>query len=232
MALYLGLLLFSFVITSILVVPFIDLLYKLKFLRPKQKTLDFQGSRTPLFDKFHKDKAGTPVGGGLLIILVVFFLYAFLFPLLCRLGVYVTAVFPIKEELHILFLTFISFGALGLYDDVMKFFGFAKTGFFGLRLRHKFTIQWILALVIALLLYQNLKINFVHIPSLGIFHFGWLYIPVAAAIIVFFANAFNITDGLDGLAAGLLLICLFAFWILSHTILDTPLSIFLALFIG
>jgi len=232
MALYLGLLLFSFIITSILVVPFINLLYRLKFQRKKQKTRDFLGKFTPIFDKFHTIKAGTPVGGGLLIIFLVTFLYLLLFPLLCFLGVYVSTVFPLKEELNVIFLTFICFGLLGLYDDIKKFFGFGKADFFGLRFRHKLVIQLILASVIALLLFQNLKINFVYIPYFGVFRLGWLYVPLAATIIVFFANAFNITDGLDGLSSGLLLICLFAFWILSSQVLDTPLSIFIALFIG
>jgi len=232
MALYLGLLLFSFIITSILTVPFIDLLYKLRFLRKKQKTRDFLGKLTPIFDKLHKNKSGTPVGGGLLIIVVVTALYFVLFPLLKFMGVYVNAVFPIKEELNVIFLTFISFGLLGLYDDIMKFFGFEKTGFFGLRMRHKFIIQWILASVVAFLLYFSLSIDFVYIPYFGILQLGWFYVPLAATIIVYFANAFNITDGLDGLSSGLLMICLFAFWMLSHTILDTPLSIFIAIFIG
>src|SRR5260221_8707484 len=51
-------------------------------------------------------------------------------------------------------------------------------------------------------------------------------------IIVFFTNAFNITDGLDGLASGLLSIYLFAFIIIAAGNLDTPLSIFIALWIG
>ncbi|MGB9706672.1 MAG: phospho-N-acetylmuramoyl-pentapeptide-transferase [Microgenomates group bacterium] len=232
MALFLGLLIFSFIITSILIVPFINLLYKLRFLRQQQKTRDFLGRLTPIFDKFHKHKAGTPVGGGLLIIATVALLYAILFPLISFLGVYVTAVYPIKEELNILFFSFISFGLLGLYDDFKKFFGFEQAGFFGLRMRHKFLIQWILAFIIALLLYFNLRINFVYIPFLGIIHLGWWYIPFAAFVIVSFANAFNITDGLDGLSCGLLLICLFAFWILSSSILDTTLSVFLSLWIG
>lgn len=232
MALPFGLLLFSFIITSILLVPFIDLLYRFQFLRKRQKTRDFLGKLTPIFDKLHAVKTGTPIGGGLLIIAIVTILYLILFPLLCFLGVYVQSVFPLKEELNVIFLTFISFGFLGIYDDIKKFFGFEKTGFFGLRLRHKFSIQWVLALVIALLLYQNLKIDFVYIPYFGVFKLGWFYIPFAAAIIVFFTNAFNITDGLDGLSSGLLLIYLLAFWFLSHTILDTPLSIFIALFVG
>src|SRR3990170_4219078 len=73
----LGLLLFSFSITSLLVVPFIDLLYKLKLTRKKEAPLK---GKIPLFDKLHDIKAGTPVGGGILIILVVTILFTFLFP--------------------------------------------------------------------------------------------------------------------------------------------------------
>ena len=79
--LYLGLVLFAFLTTSILVIPFINILYRLKFQRQKQKTLDFQNNRTPIFDRFHSQKSGTPVGGGLLIITVVTVLFATLFPL-------------------------------------------------------------------------------------------------------------------------------------------------------
>lgn len=231
-ALYLGLLIFSFLITSVLVVPFINLLYRVKFIRKVQKTTDTLGNRTKIFDKFHNIKAGTPVGGGFLVILVTFFLYLILFPFLSFMGAYITVAYQIKDEMNILFFTFISFGFLGLYDDIMKFFGFEKNGFFGLRLRYKFFIQWILAFIIAVLLFQNLKIDIINIPFLGVWKLGPFFIPMAAFIIVSFANAFNITDGLDGLASGLLLICLFAFWLLSYTILDTPLSVFLAVWIG
>lgn len=235
MALFLGLLLFSFIITSVLVIPFIDLLYKFKVQRQDQsgiaKSLKKE-DQTPIFNKLHAIKAGTPVGGGFLVIIVVSFLYAILFPLASYLGVYVSAAYKVKDELNILFFTFLSFGILGLYDDLMKIFGLAKRGIFGLRMRYKFLIQCLLALIIALMLYFNLKIDFVNIPFLGILNLGYLYIPFAVFVIVSFTNAFNITDGLDGLASGLLLIALLAFWMLSRANLDTVLSVFLALWIG
>ncbi|MBI2009642.1 MAG: phospho-N-acetylmuramoyl-pentapeptide-transferase [Candidatus Chisholmbacteria bacterium] len=232
MALLLGLLIFSFSVTSASIVPFINLLYRLKFRRHNQKTRDAFGKLTPIFDKFHHLKAGTPVGGGLLIITLVSLLFAILFPLIGILGVPVTQVYSVLDEINIIFFTLISFGLLGLYDDTMKFFRVRESGFFGLKLRHKFIIQWILALVIGLLLYFNLGIDIINIPFIGVFHLGWLFIPFAALVIVSFTNAFNVTDGLDGLAGGLLMIALFAFWFLSASILDTPLSIFLALWLG
>jgi len=232
MALLLGLLIFSFILTSLLIVPFINLLYKLRFQRREQKTKDAFGRLTPIFDKLHRQKAGTPVGGGLLVITIVSLLFAIIFPLIKFLGVYITQVYPLQEELNVIFFTFISFGLLGLYDDIMKFFGFQKHKFFGLRLWHKFAIQWLLALIIAVLLFVNLQIDIFYIPFFGILYLKWLYIPFAAFVIVSFANAVNITDGLDGLATGVLMIAIFALWFLSASILDTPLSIFLALWLG
>lgn len=232
-ALYLGVVIFSFLITSVLVVPFINLLYKLKFYRRIQTTTDAEGKQAKIFDKFNNIKAGTPVGGGLLIIISTFVLYLFIYPLLSYMGMRITTAYlDLKEELNILFFTFISFGILGLYDDIMKFFGFEKTGFFGLRLRHKFVIQWILAFIISGMMYFNLKIDIINIPFFGVWNMGIIFIPLSALVIVAFANAFNITDGLDGLASGLLMIALFSFWLLSYSALDSPLSIFLAIWLG
>lgn len=230
--LYLGLMLFSFLSTSILVIPFINLLYKLKFQRQKQKTLDFQNKRTPIFDKFHSQKSGTPVGGGLLIILSVCVLFIFLFPILKVAKIFISSNYQINRELEIIFFTFISFGLLGLYDDVMKFFGFKKTGFFGLRMKHKLLLQMFLSTIISLMMYFGLNINFIYIPFFGAVNLGLFFIPISSALIISFANFFNITDGLDGLSCGLLMIALFAFWVLAGNSLDTPISLFLALWLG
>ncbi|MBU1127121.1 phospho-N-acetylmuramoyl-pentapeptide-transferase [Patescibacteria group bacterium] len=236
MILFLGLLIFSFIVSSILIVPFIDLLYKFKLTRRKEAPKKGEG-KVPLFDKMHDWKAGTPIGGGILIIFLVCIYYLILFPILKRMGVYITSVYPFRDELNIIFFTFISFGVLGLYDDIVKLFGKPEKGPMGLRFgitrRVKFLLQILVAGTIGSMLYINLGIDLVHIPLFGVnIHLGWLYIPFAAFVILAFSNAYNITDGLDGLAAGLLMICLFAFWMLSATILDTTLTIFLSLWIG
>lgn len=232
MHLYLGLLLFSFLITSILVVPFINLLYKLKFQRQVQKTTDFQNKRTAIFDKFHNQKSGTPVGGGLLIIISVCLLFIILFPILKFSRIFISSNYHITHELAILFFTFISFGLLGLYDDIYKFFGFTKTGFFGLKMIHKFILQIVISLIISLMIYFQLKIDFIYLPFLGAINLGFFFIPISTLIITAFANFFNISDGLDGLSCGLLMIALFSFWILANNSLDTVISSFLALWLG
>ncbi|OGM03695.1 hypothetical protein A2715_05310 [Candidatus Woesebacteria bacterium RIFCSPHIGHO2_01_FULL_39_32] len=230
----LGLLLFSFFVTSVFIVPFINLLYKFKLTRKKEAPAK---GKIPLFDILHDRKAGTPVGGGIIIILIVLGLFAFLFPLASRMGVYIRSSYNFKIELFVIFFTFVSFGILGLSDDFMKIFGKPKQGslglWFGLTRRKKFLLQLLLASAIGYILYSLLGINIVYLPLFdNIIRLGIWYIPFAAFVIISFSNAFNITDGLDGLATGLLIICLTAFGAIAAGNLDTPLSSFIALWLG
>jgi len=75
-----------------------------------------------LFDKLHDIKAGTPVGGGVLLIVLVCVLFAILFPLSAHLGVYIKTAYDLRWELIVIFFTFISFGLLGFSDDFLKLF--------------------------------------------------------------------------------------------------------------
>ena len=135
-------------------------------------------------------------------------------------------------EIFVILFTFISFGLFGLYDDGKKLANGAKLPFFGLRLRYKFLLQWALAFVPATILYTKLGYSFVFIRGIGLTDIGFLYIPFAAFVIVAFANAFNITDGLDGLAPGLMLIALVSFLAISYTNVDQSLEIFIAVLMG
>lgn len=229
----LSILMLAFLVTSIMIIPFVNLLYRLKFLRAHQVTTDVFGKLTPIFDRFHRSKAGVPVGGGFLVIAVVCLLFAITIPILVYFGREITSVYRNQHaEMYIIFFTMISFGLLGLYDDIKKFFRFKPIGFFGLTLKFKLVLQILLATVIATLLYLTLGINFIHIPFIGIIPLGPLFIPFAAITIVSFSNAVNVTDGLDGLASGSLMISLFGLWFLSAAILDVPLTVFLALWLG
>lgn len=220
---FLGLLLLSFFVTSILIFPFIDLLYKLKFKRRYQETLDAFEQKTPIFDSFHNSKKGTPVGAGLLII-----------PVTTSLALWATIVLELALrplEMFVIAFTFISFGILGFYDDLKKFFP-GKENFFGLRMRHKLIIQIILSTIIGLVLYFGLGYDFVFIHWFGQIYIGPLFVPLTVFVITAFANAFNITDGLDGLSTGLLVICLGAFAVISQTIIDSTMAMFIYVWIG
>ncbi len=221
----LGLTLLSLFFTGILIVPFIDFLYKIKLRRQKQNTVDIFNKPTPTFDKYNQWKVGTPFGGGLIIIAVVTIL-----------SLWSYGIFSVKANpwaVFVLLFSFISFGILGFYDDLKKLVNNpSKYHFFGLRFRYKFIIQWILAFFIAFILYYKLGYSTIFVSGLGSIDLGYVYILMAAFAIVSFANAFNIADGLDGLASGLLLICLGAFLAISSTQLDSTLGIFIAVLAG
>lgn len=230
MDLLLGVLIFSFIIHAFSIVPFVNFLYRLKFFKNKTAISE---DKTDEASSHIRSKSRTPEGGGLLIIVITSIIFAFIMPLLKRLGFEITHVYPITEEINVLFFTFVSFGILGLYDDVIKFFELERErGYTGLKTSYKFLIQIILGLIIGAMMYLNLGIDIIHIPFFGVIHFGLWFIPLAALLVVTFANSVNITDGMDGLASGLLMISLFGFLLLSTSILDTPLSIFIALWLG
>jgi len=233
MALYLFVMFVAFIINFFHIVPYINLLYKLKLQRRDQNTKDAFDKPTPIFDKLHNHKQGTPVGGGILLVVstVVLFALSLVFAFVIRKPF--SANYPsFGSEVKIILFTFVGFAVLGLYDDLSKMFKWERTQFVGLRLRHKLGLMIVLAVVAAYWLFTELKIDIMHIPFLGVYNLGWWYIPFAAFIIVAFSNAVNITDGLDGLASGVLLFALIAFWAIARSIIDMPTALFIAVWLG
>ena len=218
-----GLMLLSFFVTLALVVPFIDILYKLKFRRTRELASKQKvDPERPLFDKMHKHKVGTPVGGGLLVIIVTLVMFVFLVPTLGAEGGF---------KMLALVMSFVGFGLLGLYDDIHKFFQFKQEGRWGLKMRYKFIIQWVIAISIGAVIYYGIGLNNLFIAGYN-FYLGFAYIFFAAFVIVAFSNAFNITDGLDGLSSGLLIITLMGFLIIANTVVDLTLQLFMGIWLG
>lgn len=223
----------SFVVHFLCFIPFINFLYKKKMQRAVQATTDPLGSTTPIFDKLNAHKAGTPVGGGILVIILtslLFVVYMGWFLLSKR---FLSINYPsLITEIVVLFFTFISFGFLGLYDDLSKIFLWKRTSFFGMRWRQKLLIELVLAALISISLLLNLKIDLIHVPFVGTFELSYWYVLFAMFVIVAFSNAVNITDGIDGLSGGVLLIALIGFWVISRSIIDVPTSIFICVWLG
>ncbi|MCL4389913.1 MAG: phospho-N-acetylmuramoyl-pentapeptide-transferase [Patescibacteria group bacterium] len=225
MAQILGLLLLSFFITAVLLVPLIDFLYKLRLKSTDEnKRVDTMNKLTPITAKLLAHKNKRPIGAGALVVAVTAVLSLWSYGLL---GIQASV-----AELFILLFTMLSFALLGLYDDVRKNFNKEKTGFFGLRWRHKLLIQCLLGLFIGAFFWFILRYDFVNIHWFGMLDVGILFIPLTAFVVVAFANAYNITDGLDGLSTGTLLICLIAFVVLSSQLLHPSLALFIAIWIG
>lgn len=218
----LGLVLLSFSITSILIVPFIDLLFKLKRRYEKSYQLKIK-SNTPIHDKLMKGDEVTPSGGGILLIMIII-TFSIIY-----------GVFNPKADttsLKILLFTCTSFGFLGFIDDIKLIVTKRKGKFLGLGRKYLLLVQAVLALLIAGMLYFFVGLNNIYISGLGNFVINLWYIPLAAFLIVSFANAYNISDGLDGLSVGLLTICLFAFLALASASLNLTLASFIGIWIG
>lgn len=221
----LGLILISFLITSFLLVPFIDLLFYLrKRYKSSLKIGAVKDEQTPIHNQLLIGKdVNIPVGGGVLVILIV--------SLLSFAAAYFTTG-RLSGEIYLLVFTLLSFGTIGLVDDLRKVFISFSGKYAGIKARYLILFQFITAAIISSILYFVAGFNNLFVPLIGNIILGWVYIPLAIFAIVAFANAYNISDGLDGLSSGLLLICLFAFLALAHSVFNQNLAIFTGIWIG
>jgi phospho-N-acetylmuramoyl-pentapeptide-transferase len=154
----------------------------------------------------HHSKAGTPTMGGVLIIAAI------LFPTLLWIDLR-------NKYSWIVLGSLMLFGLLGFIDDYIKL---AKKRAKGLSIKLKLLLQTGIASGIGVVLYLLAKrgifstaISFPFVkqlnPDLGLF-----YIPFVVVVIVGCCNAVNLTDGLDGLAVGSILIGAATYAILAY----------------
>ena len=164
-----------------------------KFLIPELRKLKAGQEIRADGPTWHKSKAGTPTMGGIMFIL----------------GAGVT-VFVLGWEdmlsgvfVHLyVFLFALIFGLIGFVDDYRKVRQHQNEG---LTARQKFILQLAAAVVfLCLMRYEGLLSNQVYLPFANVsFGVNWIvYLVFAAFVIVGCVNAVNLTDGIDGLAAG------------------------------
>ena len=151
----------------------------------------------------HQKKAGTPTMGGILILLA--------------LGISVLLWSELDNRFVWLVLgVTVGYGLVGFVDDYRKVRERHNRGVPG---RLKLLAEFLLALGVATAIYTDPSFDKeLAVPFFKDFtpHLGWLYIPLATFIIVGAANAVNLTDGLDGLAIGPVMIAAGAFLILAY----------------
>ncbi|MGD0878480.1 MAG: phospho-N-acetylmuramoyl-pentapeptide-transferase [Anaerolineales bacterium] len=150
----------------------------------------------------HFIKMGTPTMGGVMIIIPVLLINVLLN------GTNLIGMRILGQSVILPLLVMLSFAVLGAIDDWQGVKG--KRVGEGMRIRTKFAVQILLGLVIAAVLRYMLKVPEMFLPGINFqIKLGWLYIPVAAFVIVAMSNAVNFTDGLDGMA-GLISATIFA----------------------
>ncbi|WP_100404566.1 phospho-N-acetylmuramoyl-pentapeptide-transferase [Bacillus solitudinis] len=200
----------SFLIAVLLAPLFIPFLKRLKF----GQSIREEGPKS------HQKKTGTPTMGGIIIVLSIlvstlFISFRFL---------------SFSQEVLLLLLVTVGFGAVGFIDDYIKV---VMKRNLGLTSKQKLLGQ----LAISVLFYIGLiQMDFsteISIPATNFsVDLGWLYLPLIIIMLVGASNAVNLTDGLDGLLAGTGAIAFGAFAVLAWHINAIDVSIFSAAIVG
>jgi phospho-N-acetylmuramoyl-pentapeptide-transferase len=105
-------------------------------------------------------------------------------------------------------------GIVGLIDDIINIKGMGGN-VAGLRAPIKFGLITAVATISSLFFYFKLDYTTLHVPISGDIELGWLLIPLFILVVVSTSNAVNISDGMDGLAGGLLLSSFGAFGVIA-----------------
>jgi len=164
------------------------LIKKLKQLGVGEKVREYTPSR-------HKEKAGTPSMGGLLILVAI--LTSII--LWGNLSNHYTLLISIAT---------LAFGMVGFFDDYLKF---VKKSSKGLHARFKLFTQVAISLMIVLYIYfgpgKSDQTTLLYVPFINepVMDLSYFYILFAVFLLVGTTNAVNLTDGLDGLAIGLII---------------------------
>jgi phospho-N-acetylmuramoyl-pentapeptide-transferase len=142
--------------------------------------------------KAHLNKTGTPTMGGVLVLFSII------------LSVLMWGDLS-NKYIWLMLVTIFGFGIIGFVDDYLKT---VRQSAKGLSAWYKFTAQITLALAIGFLLYYNPGDPYASRLSIPFFKkwlidMGWFFIPFSILVIVGSSNAVNLTDGIDGLAIGL-----------------------------
>lgn len=191
----------AFVLAMLLTPVYTYFAYKYKFWK-RQRTTSTTGEKLKVFLKLHKEKfdRNIPTMAGMIAVVTISI---------------ITLLFNLdRAETYLPLAALICGGLVGLADDIINIRG-KGGGVAGLRSSVKFMA--ITAIGLGLGWYFAVKLGYdaVHVPYLGDWVLGWWMIPLFAFAVVAMGNAVNISDGLDGLAGGLLTIAYGAFGVIA-----------------
>lgn len=192
------------------------------------------GGATPIFSKMHAHKAGTPTMGGLLvwITVLIFSLLFFYLAKFLPFDIFKNLNFLSRAETLLPLGALVATALVGLFDDWIDVRGKGVFGGGGLKVKHRLIIYTIIALVGAWWFYFKLEWDFLHIPFSGNFPVGWLYILIFIFVIVATSHSVNLTDGLDGLVGGTLLVSFAAYGVISFALGKYDLAAFCGVISG
>lgn len=202
----------SFVICTVLTKITIPFLRKLNFGQSIRK----EGPQE------HQKKSGTPTMGGIVIISSVVFSTVGIL-----LALFYDSIDSINKEVLLALFLFVGYGLVGFADDYIKV---VKKRNLGLTSKQKLLGQMLIATVFVLFIGDNTT---VWVPIVNItLDIGIFYYLLVFCLLIGTTNAVNLTDGLDGLAAGTVIPVALSYLIIALYLLNLPLAIFAGTIIG
>ena len=182
----------SFILAMMLTPVYTYFAYRYKFWK-KQRSVSVDGKKLEVFTKLHEAKfrRNIPTMAGIIGLASILIV-----TLLLNLD---------RAETWLPLAALVGGGLVGLVDDIINIRGLGG-GVAGLRSGLKFLLIVALGLVLGWFFYAKLGVDSFHVPFYGELSIGWLIVPLFAFAVVATGNAVNISDGLDGLAGGLLAI--------------------------
>jgi len=196
-----GLSFLAFLVAMILTPIYTYFAYRYRFWK-KPRTESTTGEALKIFTKLHakKHRRNIPTMAGMIMVVAISV---------------VTLIFNFdRQQTWLPLAALIGGGIVGLLDDIINIRG-SGGGIKGLRAPIKFAMITLVAAAAAWFFYYKLGYSTVYVPFVGDFHLGLLLIPLFILVVVSTGNAVNISDGLDGLAGGLLSTAYGAFGVIA-----------------
>lgn len=175
---------------SMLITPlYTTVAYRYKWWK-RQRTEAWSGGTAKVYQKLHaaKHKRNIPTMAGLIFVTAI-------------------ALVTLAGNLHraetwLPLAGMLGAGAIGLFDDIMNVR--STGGVAGMSAKAKFLLHSLVVLIGGWWFYAKLDVHSIYIPGLDQWHIGIFVILLFWLVVMATANSVNITDGLDGLAGGLL----------------------------
>ena len=186
----LGIGIMSFIISMIITPIYTRIAYKYQWWK-RQRTDSWTGEEAVVYKKLHaeKHKRHIPTMAGLIFITSVLL---------------VTVFYNLdRSQTWLPLAAMVGSALIGLVDDLINIRG-VSSGIAGMRTKVKFILHSGVALIGGWWFYYKLGVDYLYIPGFRNVHVGIFIILIFWFVVIATANAVNITDGLDGLAGGLL----------------------------
>ena len=179
----------GFVLCMLLTPVYTSIAYKNQWWK-RQRTESWGGGEAKVYQKLHaaKHKRNIPTMAGLIFVAAI---------------AAVTLAFNLSRGQTWLPLAgLLAAAMIGLVDDFMNIR--STGGIAGMASKTKFGLYSLVIFAGGWWFFDKLDVSSIYLPGVGQWHIGFLIIPLFWLVVIATANAVNITDGLDGLAGGLL----------------------------